>query len=85
MFISKKISFLFLSLIITFNVLCADDVLSEISEQNLSSPTFSLLRDETGTILQNDYFEFIRMSILEQPEYSHSISSVEEKNMLFNL
>ena len=82
MFILKKISFLFLGLIIVFDVLYADDSLLENNEQNSFTPTFSLLRNETGTILQNDYFEFIRMSILEQPEYSFSISSVEEKNML---
>ena len=44
--------------------------------------TFSLLRDETGTILQSDYLNFLRLSILEQPEYSFSVSTVIEKDML---
>jgi hypothetical protein len=68
----------------------ADDVKENIQKNhnNVSqeyvdlAPTFSPIKGDTRTISQNNYFTFIRQSILEQPEYAYSISSLTEKNML---
>ena len=47
-----------------------------------SKPTFYSLRSEVATISENDFFDFLRMSIIQQPEYSYALSDVEEKKML---
>ncbi len=61
----------------------ADLVNNSIEKNNISSRlTFSSLRDEINNIDQSDYYNFLRISIVEQPEYSYSISTVTEKNML---
>ena len=64
----------------------AEDSYSNNGNENLlnpnSAPTFFSLRDERENISQNDYYDFIRTSIIEQPEYAYSISTVAEKNML---
>ncbi len=46
------------------------------------APTFFSLRSERENIAQENYYDFIRSSIIEQPEYAYSISTVTEKNML---
>ena len=53
-----------------------------VENQASFSPTFSSLRSEGKTSSQIEYYDFLKMSIIEQPEYSHSISTVTEKNML---
>ncbi len=47
-----------------------------------SKPTFYSLRSEVATISENDFFDFLRISIIQQPEYSYALSDVEEKKML---
>ncbi len=55
------------------------------SEENIKvdifSPSFSVLRSTSSTIEEKTYFDFIRVSIIQQPEYSFAKSTVEEKNM----
>ncbi len=61
----------------------ADFASDGIEKNNVSSRlTFSSLRDEIINTVQSDYYDFLRISIVEQPEYSYSISTVTEKNML---
>ena len=90
MFSFNKIIRLSAFLLLTSEFVIADNLVSQTSDDyqkynnpSLASlPTFSLLREEGETILQNNYFEFIKMSIIQQPEYSYSVSTVAEKNML---
>ncbi len=79
---SKVLLFSFLMVLLSLENANSNDLSDSNTQFIDSAPTFSSLRNESGTVLQNEYFEFIRMSIIEQPEYSFSISSVEEKNML---
>ena len=44
--------------------------------------TFYQLRGLTSTFNQIDYFNLIRTSIIEQPEYAFALSTVTEKNMM---
>lgn len=46
------------------------------------SPTFFSINGSDATIEELDYFNFLRVSIIEQPEYAYSISDVTEKGML---
>lgn len=46
------------------------------------SPTFFSIQEDETTIAEVDYFNFLRISIIEQPEYAYSISDVTEKGML---
>ena len=59
------------------------------SEENIKvdifSPSFSVLRSTSSTIEEKTYFDFIRVSIIQQPEYSFAKSTVEEKNMTLKL
>jgi len=59
-------------------------IASEEKESTISdlSPTFFSLKDNYATIQELDYFNFLRISIIEQPEYAYSISDVTEKGML---
>ncbi len=89
MFLYKSINISLIAFLMTVSLSfsSAEDInLNDIdiinNTDNNYMTTFSLLRDETGTILQSDYFEFLRLSILEQPEYSFSVSTVIEKDML---
>ncbi len=79
---SKVLLFSLLMILLSLETANSNDFSDSSAQFVASAPTFSSLRNESGTVLQNEYFEFIRMSIIEQPEYSFSISSVEEKNML---
>ena len=79
---SKVFLFSFLMVLLPLETANSNDFGDSNTQFVSNAPTFSSLRNESGTVLQNEYFEFIRMSIIEQPEYSFSISSVEEKNML---
>ena len=49
------------------------------SEEN--SLTFSKINNSIATVNQTDYLNFLRVSILDQPEYSYSVSTVTEKDM----
>ncbi len=44
--------------------------------------SFSKLRSITSTINEIEYFNFIRMSVLDQPEYLYANSNVKEKNQI---
>ncbi len=50
-------------------------------EDNNQAETFSFLRGVTSTQNGQDYFDFIRSSIITQPEYLMAVSGVEEKDM----
>ena len=87
LFINKHIlHFCFFSLLFLSLIVKAEDSYRNNGNENLlnpnSAPTFFSLRDERENISQNDYYDFIRTSIIEQPEYAYSISTVAEKNML---
>tara|TARA_B100000579_G_scaffold420427_1_gene420147 strand:- start:6102 stop:7445 length:1344 start_codon:yes stop_codon:yes gene_type:complete len=79
MLLNNKYLFYLIGAICSVNI-------SLFAEESLNNPkdslTFSSLRSETSTINQEDYYDFIRISIIEQPEYSFALSSMEEKNML---
>ena len=47
-----------------------------------NKPTFFSLRKEALTMSEVEFFNFLRMSIIEQPEYSNAVSDVLEKKML---
>ena len=49
---------------------------------SLDGLTFSNLRSEFFTTNKDDYYNFLRISIIEQPEYAFAISNTTEKNML---
>ena len=51
------------------------------SQGNEDYTTFSKIDPSIPLLSEVDYLNFIRISILEQPEYLYSISTVEEKNM----
>lgn len=63
-------------LIITLSLLTTSLLHSE--EDNR---TFSNISPGVITISEQEYFDFLRISILEQPEYLFSVSEVTEKNM----
>ena len=63
-------------LIITLSLLTTSLLHSE--EDN---KTFSNISPGVITISEQEYFDFLRISILEQPEYLFSVSEVTEKNM----
>jgi outer membrane protein TolC len=75
----KKIKLL---LIVLLNILITSYSFAE-DRDNLESNnglTFSMLSDDINTSTEESYFEFIRASILIQPEFSYANSNVEEKN-----
>ena len=51
-------------------------------DQEDNKLTFYQLRGLTSTFNQIDYFNLIRTSIIEQPEYAFALSTVTEKNMM---
>jgi len=51
------------------------------SKKDSQSETFSSLRGVTSTLNEQSYFDFIRSSIISQPEYLMAVSGVEEKDM----
>ena len=77
-FINKSLvlkSFLVLSFLIPSNVYSIDNDL--IKESSLS---FSKINLQSSTINESDYFEFIRGSIITQPEFLYANSKFLEKN-----
>ena len=58
------------------------ETIVEKDKKNLSSSglSFSKLRSLTSTINETDYFDFIRISVVTQPEYLYANSNVLEKN-----
>ncbi len=75
-FLTFLVSFIFLSNSSLFANM--DNDYPEIKNK----PTFFSLRKETSTINEVEFFNFLRMSIIEQPEYSFAVSDVLEKKML---
>tara|TARA_B100000212_G_C27369233_1_gene531806 strand:+ start:946 stop:2307 length:1362 start_codon:yes stop_codon:yes gene_type:complete len=73
------IAFLVFSFLQT-NSSFANDETNRVYQSN--KPTFYYLRSEIATINQNEFFDFLRMSIIQQPEYSYAMSDVVEKKML---
>ena len=63
-------------LIITLSLLTTSLLHSE--EDN---KTFSNISPGVITISEQEYFDFLKISILEQPEYLFSVSEVTRKNM----
>ena len=68
-------SFLVLSFLISSNVYSIDNDLI-----NNSSLSFSKINLQSNTINESDYFEFIRDSIITQPEFLYANSKFLEKN-----
>ena len=52
----------------------------DFKEKN--SLTFSSLESLGPTISEEEYYDYIRVSILNQPEYAYALSNMSEKNML---
>ena len=73
---------MFLFLMCSFSFVLAET--NEIKENNIIDieSSFTSLRSVASTISEADYFDFIRISIIEQPEYLFANSSVTEKNMI---
>ena len=65
------------------DTLASDTLKDTYQEPSVSkiSKTFSNLEDITPTIGQIDYLNFLRVSIIAQPEYLYAISTVTEKDM----
>ncbi len=57
----------------------SNNLVSEAKNRDL---TFSSVRSLKSTINQFEYFNFIRASIIEQPEYAYALSNVNEKDMM---
>ncbi len=73
-----------MAIIFSHNVLANDEVNNTINtdEDLINQPkTFSYLKGISPTINELDYFNFIRISIISQPEYLYAVSTVQEKNM----
>ena len=58
----------------------ANDEKVEVYQEN--KPTFYSLRSEIATVSETEFFDFLRISIIQQPEYSYALSDVVEKKML---
>jgi hypothetical protein len=54
----------------------------ELEVYQSNKPTFYSMRSEVSTVSENDFFDFLRISIIQQPEYSYALSDVVEKKML---
>ena len=54
----------------------------ELEVYQSNKPTFYSMRSEVSTVSENEFFDFLRISIIQQPEYSYAISDVVEKKML---
>lgn len=52
-----------------------------LSEANNNYRTFSKVDPSIPLISEIDYLNFLRISIIDQPEYLYSVSTVKEKNM----
>ena len=82
----KALNILFFFLTCFFmhvDTLASDTLKDTYQEPSVSkiSKTFSNLEDITPTIGQSDYLNFLRVSIIAQPEYLYAISTVTEKDM----
>jgi len=82
----KALNILFFFLTCFFmhvDTLASDTLKDTYQEPSVSkiSKTFSNLEDITPTIGQIDYLNFLRVSIIAQPEYLYAISTVTEKDM----
>ena len=51
------------------------------TESDISASSFDQLKGLFPIILEENYIDFIRVSIVNQPEYLFAVSTVEEKNM----
>ena len=52
-----------------------------LSEANDNYKTFSKVDPSIPLISEIDYLNFLRISIIDQPEYLYSVSTVKEKDM----
>ena len=75
-FTAVKISFV--TVLFSFNGF-ASDILFDNSDKT-SSLSFSKIAMETEMIGEDEYFDFLRVSIIEQPEFLYANSTFIEKN-----
>ena len=74
----------FLIIILSNNLLANDEINNtESIDKNLTNQpkTFSYIKEISPVINELDYFNFIRISIVSQPEYLYAVSTAQEKNM----
>ena len=67
-------------LFLLMNFASAETIIENDKDKTSSSDlSFSKLRSLTSTISEIDYFDFIRISVVTQPEYLYANSNVLEK------
>ena len=74
--IFKKFILLNLSILMGYSVIAFAE-----TESDISASSFDQLKGLFPIILEENYIDFIRISIVNQPEYLFAVSTVEEKNM----
>ena len=74
--IFKKFILLHLSVLMSYSVIAFAE-----TESDISASSFDQLKGLFPIILEENYIDFIRISIVNQPEYLFAVSTVEEKNM----
>ena len=74
--IFKKFILLHLSILMGYSVIAFAE-----TESDISASSFDQLKGLFPIILEENYIDFIRISIVNQPEYLFAVSTVEEKNM----
>ena len=74
--IFKKFILLHLSVLMSYSVIAFAE-----TESDISASSFDQLKGLFPIILEENYIDFIRVSIVNQPEYLFAVSTVEEKNM----
>ena len=74
--IFKKFILLHLSILMGYSVIAFAE-----TESDISASSFDQLKGLFPIILEENYIDFIRVSIVNQPEYLFAVSTVEEKNM----
>ena len=74
--IFKKFILLHLSVLMSYSVIAFAE-----TESDISASSFDQIKGLFPIILEENYIDFIRVSIVNQPEYLFAVSTVEEKNM----
>ena len=74
--IFKKFILLHLSVLMSYSVIAYAE-----TESDISASSFDQLKGLFPINLEENYIDFIRVSIVNQPEYLFAVSTVEEKNM----
>ena len=75
-FTAVKISFV--TVLFSFNGFASDSLFD--NSDKTSSLSFSKIAMETEMIGEDEYFDFLRVSIIEQPEFLYANSTFIEKN-----